>query len=74
MAENVQVIVSQNTGNPVLDSLVNIASAREMSSSKQLEPIHDILLKLAAKEPGGLRRIQGTSPCAAQEQAEPERH
>lgn len=48
----------QDTGNPVLDSLVNMACAQLCSGrsvAKDLPGHHKILLELAAKEPGGLK-------------------
>jgi hypothetical protein len=52
---------AQNTGHPVLDSLVNIVSAdpgifytyHEYGTQK-IRELHDLLLELAQKEPGGL--------------------
>lgn len=53
----------QNTGNPVLDSTVNIVAARLLNSSISsknipgiLDEVHGKLLELADKEPGGLYR------------------
>ncbi|KKL71817.1 hypothetical protein LCGC14_2091080 [marine sediment metagenome] len=60
---------SQNTGNPVLDSLVNLmAEHNSRANEGVLESIHAILLKLAEQEPGGLRRIPGTQPSVSQPQ------
>jgi len=55
----------QDSGNPVLDSTVNIMRALYSPLhdgwQAQIEELHSILLKLAAKEPGGLRaRVIGT--------------
>lgn len=50
----------QNTGNPVLDSLVNLVLARGAFTVEQLSEWHGVLLELAEKEPGGLRRHGGT--------------
>lgn len=62
MADDSQVLreaLVQDTGNPVLDSLVNIICAGR-SQLSGMESLHERLLKLAEKEPGGLRvRIQG---------------
>ena len=63
-------IMSQNTGNPVLDSLVNLATRAQVEQN-QLEFTHDILLKLAAKEPGGLRRMPDTTLSESQPQERP---
>lgn len=47
----------QDTGNPVLDSLVNIVSnAKGTVPVADMLKIHDALLALAEKEPGGLKR------------------
>jgi hypothetical protein len=47
---------AQDTGNPVLDSLVNIMSSGTLLLNVDEYPIlHDMLLQLAAKEPGGLK-------------------
>lgn len=51
-----QVTGFQNTGNPVLDSLVNIFAHRPSTPINKLSAIHAELLELAKKEPGGLRR------------------
>jgi hypothetical protein len=48
--------VAQNTGNPVLDSAVNILCGAGSCNIPQLEKLHEALLKLAVKEPGGLVR------------------
>ena len=47
----------QNSGNPVLDSLVNIVRSKHMNLDPEtLGKLHETLLGLARKEPGGLRR------------------
>lgn len=47
----------QDTGNPILDSLVNIIQAApDAAQVDNMEGIHAKLLELAAKEPGGLIR------------------
>lgn len=49
--------VAQDTGNPVLDSTVNVVMAcGGVSSFDVLKLIHETLLELAANEPGGLAR------------------
>lgn len=50
--------MAQDTGNPVLDSLVNIvmAAPSQHSRADSIESLHATLLKLAEKEPGGLKR------------------
>jgi hypothetical protein len=53
----------QDTGNPVIDSTVNIfrafVSGRSTVSLDQLRPLHAALLELAEKEPGGLFKRLG---------------
>ncbi len=49
----------QNSGNPVLDSFVNLAAngcaqVVSTSSTDGLEKLHALVLELANKEPGGL--------------------
>jgi hypothetical protein len=57
----------QNTGNPVLDSTVNIVMAIVAGQSEgdvvipKLEEIHETILKLAVKEPGGLKNWSGAT-------------
>lgn len=59
MAENVKVdarqMTTQDTGNPVLDSLVNLL-AGQYPTIEVVEAFHATLLELAKKEPGGLKR------------------
>lgn len=59
MAENNFVLIggAQDTGNPVLDSLVNIACATASAGEHRINfpELHKTLLELAAKEPGGLK-------------------
>lgn len=55
MAEEIRIIGAQNTGNPVLDSLVNLMAGKACGV-EELETRHASLLKLAALEPGGLHR------------------
>jgi hypothetical protein len=49
----------QNTGNPVLDSTVNITIALALGKYSNpldaLETVHAMVLKIAEKEPGGLK-------------------
>ncbi len=46
----------QNTGNPVLDSVVNlVCSGRVAAKVDEIKIAHDLLLELAAKELGGLK-------------------
>jgi hypothetical protein len=47
----------QDTGNPVLDSLVNLAASMPPTWLKPeyLRTLHGVLLELAEKEPGGLK-------------------
>lgn len=55
MAENqVKVVGVQDTGNPILDSVVNLYLARAWPDG--IESVHKIVLEMAAKEPGGLMR------------------
>lgn len=51
----------QDTGNPVLDSFVNFLMVRPGFDINQenLDILHGYLLKLAAKEPGGLKIKNG---------------
>lgn len=46
----------QDTGNPVLDSTVNLASSMELRQFDHLRALHAIVLELAEAEPGGLMR------------------
>jgi hypothetical protein len=63
-----QQITCQNTGNPVLDSLVNLLMARSLSpaasgnqwDSSDFEETHRMLIEASAKEPDGLRRWGST--------------
>ena len=50
---------AQNSGNPVLDSLVNISMACASQGEPQLRKLHAVLLDLAEKEPGGMKRPSG---------------
>jgi len=46
---------AQDTGNPVLDSLVNLLSSRATSLTPEaLRDLHKVLLELAEQEPRGL--------------------
>lgn len=47
--------VAQDTGNPVLDSTVNLLRGTQWNVDA-LREVHKILLELAEKEPGGLQR------------------
>jgi len=54
---------AQDTGNPVLDSMVNLVSGSVVFTNTFnkvdldfLTQLHQTLVELAAKEPGGLRR------------------
>jgi hypothetical protein len=59
MAEKeVRLLMAQDTGNPVLDSVVNVLMARG-GMTGQVEEIHKALLAVADKEPGGLKRRIG---------------
>ncbi len=59
MVEENRTVASQSTGNPVLDSFVNLLVAlKQIPSPEKSESIHAMLLKLAKQEPGGLYRIQ----------------
>ncbi len=61
MSEEKTVMTAQDTGNPVLDSLINLlASGR--SIPKDMEKLHARLLDLAQKEPGGLKRKLTVGP------------
>jgi len=46
----------QNTGNPVLDSFVNLAANGHggLSGNESLKELHALVVELAQKEPGGL--------------------
>lgn len=46
----------QDTGNPVLDSTINLVMATGGVTLETLRNIHTMVLELAAKEPGGLAR------------------
>ncbi len=46
----------QDSGNPVLDSVVNIAFALGLKDISVLGSLHEEILKIAANEPGGLQR------------------
>ena len=46
----------QDTGNPVLDSLVNLGAAMRPTSVDELKKLYDTLLEVAEREPGGLRQ------------------
>jgi len=52
--------VAQNTGNPVLDSLVNLLAGGGVQTIETIESLHACLLKLALQEPGGLNRSKAT--------------
>lgn len=52
---NVRPMTAQNSGNPVLDSLVNLLAGQAVDLDV-VEAVHATLLKLAEKEPGGLNR------------------
>lgn len=56
--DNPNAMSAQNTRNPVLDSLVNIitSSSNRQWDAEEVEAMHALLLKLAEKEPGGLKR------------------
>jgi hypothetical protein len=57
MDEKRTIVACQDTGNPVLDSLVNLRIGMPGDwPDGGLERMHALLLKLAALEPGGLRR------------------
>lgn len=65
MIDNSQVIQlgCQNTGNPILDSLVNLLIARTLSPSGpwnegDFQRTHELLLLVGNKEPGALHRQQ----------------
>lgn len=57
MAEQLIQAGSQNTGNPVLDSTVNIitALASKVGGNNEIKAIHQLVLEMAKKEPGGLK-------------------
>jgi len=46
----------QDTGNPVLDSVVNIISSAGRSDAERIREVHKVILGLAGKEPNGLKR------------------
>jgi hypothetical protein len=47
---------AQDTGNPVLDSLINLSAASGGMNTASMKQLHAALLELAAAEPGGLKR------------------
>ena len=55
---------AQDTGNPVLDSLVNIVASGLIIQTtsvtdhdvESIRKLHTLLLELSTKEPGGLRK------------------
>lgn len=50
----------QDTGNPVLDSLVNLWSGQDPANKLgAIKELHELLLRLALKEPGGLKVKHG---------------
>ena len=58
----------QNTGNPVLDSVVNLLEPRQGPLSGDLiKQIHAAVLEIAAKEPGGLKRSADLAPAAGRQ-------
>ena len=60
MSSETKIIAAQNTGNPVLDSLVNLMSGSGYAfDGNSLKKIHAVLLELAEKEPGGLKSSVG---------------
>lgn len=63
-SDNLQLIGAQNTGNPVLDTAVNLMVGLQWRSGglDDFKAIHAVILELAAKEPGGLRRNEPTRP------------
>lgn len=56
MAEKIVTAGAQDTGNPVLDSVVNIVAAKGGIALPDLDKLHAALRKLALVEPGGLKR------------------
>jgi len=45
----------QNTGNPVLDSVVNLLAGTDVACNPEaLKDFHAAVLEIAQKEPGGL--------------------
>ena len=53
---------AQDTGNPVLDSVVNIVTAFGGLPINTIPKLHEMILEMAAKEPGGLRHYKDTMP------------
>ncbi|KKM88430.1 hypothetical protein LCGC14_1258800 [marine sediment metagenome] len=49
----------QDTGNPVLDSVVNALRGVEDLKPHDITGIHQAILQVAQKEPGGLERRPG---------------
>lgn len=49
----------QDTGNPVLDSTVNLLSSRGVMSKQAIAEVHAAILAIAKLEPGGLRHQIG---------------
>lgn len=52
------VMSPQDTGNPVLDSLVNLLACKGWAI-EQIPKVHAVLLEAAIKEPGGLASRNG---------------
>jgi len=53
----------QNTGNPVLDSVVNLMEPRQGALTvEMLKQLHAAVLEMAAREPGGLKRPADLAP------------
>jgi hypothetical protein len=51
----------QNTGNTVLDSVVNILCSRVIVvTDESIKALHASILEIAKKEPGGLKASYGT--------------
>lgn len=57
--ERIMIRGAQDTENPVLDSLVNLAAALGVGNEKNLVGLHRVLLECAAKEPGDLKDREG---------------
>jgi len=56
MAAEKRSVGTQDTGNPVLDSTVNLVAALGgLSSLDDVETLHEMVLRLSQKEPGGLK-------------------
>ena len=63
MAEGINFSGPQNSGNPVLDTLVNLVAGRHVDL-ETVRKVHALVLELAAQEPGGLKCPPGYLPAS----------